>query len=73
MRDATHMHSVEAWARFVKAHPAQWKPAHSAFIDTQFAKHREFLERLKQQPGGKEKIRKLYAITNTRGYEGLLT
>ena len=55
-------------ARWVKAHPHEWKQQHTAFINAQFEKHRTFVERLKQQPGGLEKIKKLYAITNVGEY-----
>jgi len=61
MRDATHMQSVERWARFIKEHPAEWKKEHTAFINAQFVKHHAFVQRLKQQPGGNKKIKRLYA------------
>jgi hypothetical protein len=67
------MSAVETMARWVKAHPHEWKQAHTAFIDAQFEKHRDFVARLKQQPGGVEKLRKLYAITNATEYDVLRT
>ncbi len=72
MRDKSHMEQVERWAIFVREHPTEWKKIHTEFINAQFQKANEFIERLAQQPGGKEKIKKLYNITNPEAYKKLL-
>lgn len=60
MRDKTHLQSVEHWAQFVKNNPSKWKKIHTEFIDSQFLKHEEFIKRLLDTKGGKEKLAKLY-------------
>lgn len=64
----THINFIERWADFMKQHPTEWKKIHTEFINSQFTSHAQFLERLLQQPQGKEKIRKLYDIKNVNGY-----
>lgn len=59
MRDPTHMEQVERWARHVKEHPTEWKKEHTLFINAVYEKAQQALERLAQQPGGKEKIARL--------------
>lgn len=62
---------IERWAAYVRSSSGGWKKEHSTFINAQFAKAEAFLERLKKQEGGKEKIRELYQIKNKKGYPSL--
>ncbi|MFH1276188.1 MAG: hypothetical protein ABIH82_03680 [Candidatus Woesearchaeota archaeon] len=59
MRES-HQEQIERWANFVRNNPTKWKKIHTQFIDSIFAKHKDFLERLRTTPGGDEKIKKLY-------------
>ena len=63
---------IKRWAAYMKAHPDKWREVHDEFINAQFEKDEAFLKRLLKQPGGREKIIKLYEIKNVKGYEGLL-
>ena len=67
-----HNDFIERWARFMQEHPTEWKKIHTEFINAQFQKNKEFLQRLLQEPNGREKIIELYQIKNLKGYEGLL-
>lgn len=67
-----HLESVRRWANFVKANPKKWKKIHTGFINALFNKHYTFLKKLLKDPNGKEKIIKLYKITNFAGYKTLL-
>lgn len=60
MRDKTHLEQVETWARFVRDHPTEWKAQHTAFINAQFDFHQRFVEQMRKQPNGEEKLRKLF-------------
>lgn len=71
MRSA-HMSQVERWANFVKNNPKKWKKIHTKFINAQFEKHRRFIRELLRQPGGFEKVVKMYGIKNFEGYEKIL-
>ena len=54
------MEQVGKWASFVRDSPIDdWKPQHSAFIDSQLAMANAFYRRLARQPGGKDTIEKL--------------
>jgi len=64
MRDPSHMEQIEQWANFVKNNPDKWKKIHTEFIDAQITKALDFIDRLAQTPGGKEKIIRAYNITN---------
>ncbi|RLE47501.1 hypothetical protein DRJ25_02275 [Candidatus Woesearchaeota archaeon] len=60
MRDESHDDFIVRWANFVKNDKTKsWKRFHTEFIDAQFRKSEEFFKRLEQEPGGKEKIRRL--------------
>lgn len=65
------MNEIDRWIEYMKKNP-EWKEEHTRFINAQFKKQQEFLRRLKEQPGGKEKIIKMYGIKNIKGYERLL-
>ena len=65
MRDKTHMESVERWANYVKNNP-DWKRQHTAFINAQIEMARRAIEKIRKQPGGKEKLMKLYNISNRK-------
>ena len=60
------MISVENWAKYVKTNKG-WKNEHTKFINAQFKKHQEIMQKL-----SKEKIIKLYKIKNIKGYPDLL-
>ncbi len=68
----THNDFIERWAKFMQEHPMEWKKIHTEFINAQFQKNREFLQRLRKEPNGREKIIELYDIKNVKGYEELL-
>jgi len=59
MRES-HDEQIVRWAHFVRDNPTAWKEPHTLFIDALFAKHAAFLQRLKNSPGGKEKLQQLY-------------
>ena len=67
-----HTDQIIRWANYVKNSNGKWKIAHTQFINAQFKKNHEFLERLSKQKGGREKIIRLYNIKNTEGYSKLL-
>lgn len=71
MRD-NHKDQIERWALFVRDNPREWKKIHTEFINAQFDKHRQFIERLLEKPDGFEKIVKLYNIRNVDAYRKLL-
>lgn len=62
---------IDRWIAYMKANPDTWKAKHTAFINAQFEKSRAFRERLLKMPGGKEKLRNLYDITNLNGFPSL--
>jgi len=66
MRDPTHMEQVERWARFVRNNPVSWKQKHTDFINALCEKANHAIEQL-----SKEKIKRLYNITNEKGYKQL--
>ena len=66
-----HLEHIERWAEYVRTHK-DWKKIHTEFINAQFQKHREILEKLRQTPEGRKKIIKLYDIKNLDGYSKLL-
>ena len=72
MRDPSHMESVERWANYIRNNPNEWKAQHTAFINAQFEKHRQAIERIKASPNGREKLVTLYTISNLKGYESAL-
>ena len=72
MRDKTHDDFIERWATFVREHPTEWQKHHTAFINAQFEIAWGFIGRLAKQPSGKEKIKKIYNITNSKAYPQLL-
>lgn len=71
MRDKTHMEHVVRWANYVRTNP-DWRKIHTQFINSQYDLAIKFIKRLAKQPGGKEKIIKLYNIKNLKGYKKLL-
>lgn len=66
------MNEIDRWIKYIKEHPAEWKKAHTEFINAQFKKSEEFIKRLLKEPGGKERLINAYGIKNLKGYEGLL-
>lgn len=67
MRDATHAKSMEQWVEYMKTHK-DWKKLHTEFINAQFQMSDDFVERMKRQPSGKERLRELYGIRNRIDY-----
>ena len=63
---------IDRWVAFMKEHPQDWKRVHTDFINAQFIKSRQFIERLAHTPGGKQKIMAAYGIKNVKGYPALL-
>jgi hypothetical protein len=49
---------VERWAKFVRENPDKWQDIHTEFINAQFQMHEDFVNRLLETPGGKEKLEK---------------
>lgn len=60
------------WVRYIKANPGTWKKHHTAFINAQYDKAYQFLERLAQTREGQQKIVEMYGIKNVKGYPKLL-
>ena len=67
MRDKTHMEQVIRQAQYVREHPTEWKKEHTEFINAIYEKALAFAERLSTQPGGKEKLAKMYGLKNRKG------
>jgi hypothetical protein len=65
------MKYVEEWARHVKKNPTKWKKIHTQFINAIFDKQKQFHDRMLKQPGGKEKLARIYNIKNREGYDWL--
>ncbi|MFH1053464.1 MAG: hypothetical protein V1740_03540 [Candidatus Woesearchaeota archaeon] len=63
---------IDRWIRFMKENPDKWKSKHTEFINAQFQKSKEFIERLVSQPNGKQKVIDAYKIKNLKGYNQLL-
>jgi len=62
VRDPSHIKHIDTWATFVREHPLEWKKIHTEFINAQYQKATEFMKRLEQEPGGKEKVRKMLEL-----------
>ena len=63
---------IDRWIKYMKEHPDTWKNVHAEFINAQFEKQAQFMQRLLKQPGGREKLIALYGIKNVEGYQRLL-
>jgi uncharacterized protein YjcR len=63
---------IDRWIVYMKNNPDTWKSTHTQFINAQFAKSDAFIQRLLQEPDGKEKVIQAYGIKNVKGYEKLL-
>ncbi|MGM5484070.1 MAG: hypothetical protein ACQER9_04110 [Nanobdellota archaeon] len=63
---------IQRWVNFMKQNPKTWKKYHTKFINSQFKKQKEFMERLIKTPKGEEKLKKIYNIKNLKGYPKLL-
>lgn len=57
MRDKSHMEQVERWARYVKAHPHEWKRELKPFIDSQIVMANRFYSRLPE-----DKVKELKGV-----------
>lgn len=63
---------IDRWITYMKKNPSRWKKVHTEFINAQFSKSRQFIERLLKEPGGRNKIIDAYGIKNLKGYRKLL-
>lgn len=63
---------IDRWLNYMKENPSGWKKIHTEFINAQFSKARQFINRLLQEPGGRKKIINAYQIKNLKGYRELL-
>ncbi len=71
MRDQSHIEQVERWATFIRENPTKWKKFHTEFINALFQKNEEMVQRLLQQPDGRQKLKELYNIKNVDGCDWL--
>ena len=67
-----HEDFIERWVSFMKENPDKWKKNHTEFIDAQFEKANQIIEKLSKTKEGKQKIIKMYKIKNKEGYKELL-
>jgi len=67
-----HEDFIERWVNFMKENPDKWKKNHTEFIDAQFEKANQIIEKLSKTKEGKQKIIKMYKIKNKEGYKELL-
>ena len=67
-----HEDFIERWVNFKKENPDKWKKNHTEFIDAQFEKANQIIEKLSKTKEGKQKIIKMYKIKNKEGYKELL-
>ncbi len=63
---------VKKWAEYIRSSNGKWRKIHNEFITAQFDMAQSFIRRLAEQPGGKEKIIKLYGIKNKKAFPKLL-
>jgi len=49
---------IISWANYVRSNSG-WKKIHTEFIDAQYQKYYDFLDRLLKQANGREKLRQL--------------
>ena len=68
----SHEDFIERWVNFMKENPDKWKKNHTEFIDAQFEKANQIIEKLSKTKEGKQKIIKMYKIKNKEGYKELL-
>ena len=61
---------IERWVRYMKKNP-EWKKIHTKFIDAQFEKAYNFIERTLKEENGSEIIAKIYKIKNKKGYPSI--
>ncbi len=64
MIDRQREEQIDRWAKYVRESNGGWKKAHAEFINAQFDKADAFYRRLAAQPGGKEKIIRLFGVKN---------
>jgi uncharacterized protein YfdQ (DUF2303 family) len=63
---------IDRWINYMRKNPDKWKKEHTEFINAQFQKSNDFINRLVKQPKGKEKVVSAYKIKNLKGYSKLL-
>tara|TARA_B100000315_G_C14381276_1_gene497594 strand:+ start:342 stop:563 length:222 start_codon:yes stop_codon:yes gene_type:complete len=64
---------IDRWIEYMKNNPTIWKKKHTAFINAQFKKSYDFIERLLKEPKGEEKLFRLYNIKNRKGFSKLIS
>ncbi|MBS1267296.1 MAG: hypothetical protein MAG795_01268 [Candidatus Woesearchaeota archaeon] len=62
---------IDRWIKYMRENPDNWKKLHTGFINAQFSKSIKFIQKLAEQPGGREKIINAYNIKNINGYSEL--
>lgn len=64
--------AIDRWAKYVRESNGGWKKIHTEFINAQFQKAYEVMEKLSETKEGREKIVEIYGIKNRGGYRKLL-
>ncbi len=70
-RDSSHADFMDRWISYMRTHQ-NWRVKHAQFINAQYVHARKIIRELAKTPEGKEKIRKMYNITNKNAYKTLL-
>lgn len=63
---------IDRWIEYMRKNPKTWKKVHTEFINAQFERAYAFMERLLEEPDGKERMIAAYGIKNIAGYKNLL-
>ena len=66
------LEAVERLAHNVRRSNGKWKKVHTEFINAQFEKAYEVINKLVKEKNGKKKIMRIYRIKNEKGYPELL-
>lgn len=57
---------IDRWIKYMKENPNTWRKIHNNFIDAQFIKANDFVQRMLKEPNGKEKLLNIYNIKNKK-------
>ena len=55
---------IDRWIKYMKENPNTWRKIHNNFIDAQFIKANDFVQRMLKEPNGKERLLNIYNIQN---------
>ncbi|MDP1694973.1 MAG: hypothetical protein Q8L34_05535 [Candidatus Woesearchaeota archaeon] len=66
------LEAVERLAHNVRQSNGKWKKVHTEFINAQFEKAYQAINKLVKEKNGKKKIMQIYRIKNEKGYPELL-